>query len=154
MWKRCCATFTNHLRMTILCICTALYFTWQSLLAFTVNCSRMDNLHIITIVSQFINTLLNVLSSIYLPVMQGSMEMFEENTYMRLSDEVNVLLSTYVMTTHSFNELLVLAATIALVLALYDQGLKVCCFIISCAHNFMVGILSTNCSNVTIYFGI
>ena len=73
----------------------------------------MDDLEVTATALHALTILFNVLSTVYLPVIQGSIEMSVEENDIILNDEINPLLQSCTMLIQCFYKLIVLAATCA-----------------------------------------
>jgi hypothetical protein len=71
----------------------------------------VDDLHVMATALQFLAIFVNILSSVHIPVLSGSIELLEEETHLRLNNEINHTLLTANLLLESFCKLLFLTTT-------------------------------------------
>ncbi len=71
----------------------------------------VDDLHVIATALHFLAIFVNILFSVHIPVLSGSIKLLEEETHLRLNNEINHTLLTANLLLESFCKLLFLTTT-------------------------------------------
>ena len=61
------------------------------------NIAMVDDLFVIATALQCLTTLVNILSSVHIPVLSGGIELLEEDRYVRLTNEINLTITASVL---------------------------------------------------------